>query len=251
MSLDWYPAIRECCLHWRDAPMLQQTYEALDKNFIEDNDACIDCAKCIVETVCQIIIDELDDPSDPKRPNKTSISFTDWVSATVMVLKLGRSADEHIRDLTSAHSKLADALGKLRNSNGPVSHGRPPFLDRLSQHHRRAAVLAADAIVALFHQAYLVSTPNFITTREPYERFETQNTLIDDMCAFRDAEISEDGLLEVVLAIPGVDAAELIKIKTLPSQFLFYNDRQAYIEALNAAQAESARVAIISNVEAI
>ncbi len=31
MSLDWCPGIREACVHWRDAPMLQQTFEALGR----------------------------------------------------------------------------------------------------------------------------------------------------------------------------------------------------------------------------
>jgi hypothetical protein len=45
MTPDWYPAIRECCVHWQDAPMLQQTFDALEKSFSTDNDACIDSAK--------------------------------------------------------------------------------------------------------------------------------------------------------------------------------------------------------------
>lgn len=31
MSLDWCPGIREVCLHWSDAPMLQQTFEELER----------------------------------------------------------------------------------------------------------------------------------------------------------------------------------------------------------------------------
>ena len=30
MTQDWCPGIREACAHWRDAPMLQQTFEALE-----------------------------------------------------------------------------------------------------------------------------------------------------------------------------------------------------------------------------
>lgn len=49
MTLDWCPGIREACSHWRDAPMLQQNFEALEKTLEQNNDACIDCAKTIVE----------------------------------------------------------------------------------------------------------------------------------------------------------------------------------------------------------
>ena len=49
MTLDWCPGIREACGHWRDAPMLQQTFEAMERNLEQNNDACIDCAKTVVE----------------------------------------------------------------------------------------------------------------------------------------------------------------------------------------------------------
>ncbi len=32
MTLDWCPGIREACAHWRDAPILQQTFEAMERN---------------------------------------------------------------------------------------------------------------------------------------------------------------------------------------------------------------------------
>jgi hypothetical protein len=89
MTLDWYSAIRECSAYWPDAAMLQQTFEALEKNFVEENDACIDCAKSIVGVVCRLIVDELDDPTRPAKPAEEIPSFGAWVSAAVRTLKLG------------------------------------------------------------------------------------------------------------------------------------------------------------------
>lgn len=233
MTVDWVPAIRECCTYWADAPALQQTFQALEASFAEDNDACIDCAKSIVEVVCQNIVDQLDDPDLPFRPEEANPKFSKWVSAAVKVLKLGRSADRHVRDLVSAHHSLTNALGALRNDCGPTSHGRPAFTARLSSHHRRAALLAADAIVALLHQAYVHSEPNLARTREPYERFGSQNDRIDAHCAFEAVEIDENGLFAATIALPG--EAEPLLIEASPSELLFHLDRQAYVEALNAA----------------
>ncbi len=79
----------------------------------------------------------------------------------------------------SSHHKLADALNDLRNKAGPASHGKDPYLERLAEHHRRSAVLAADAIVAFLHQAYLDAQLDPISSREPWERFAQDNALID------------------------------------------------------------------------
>ena len=79
----------------------------------------------------------------------------------------------------SSHHKLADALNVLRNKAGPASHGKDPYLERLAEYHRRGAVLAADAIVAFLHKAYLDAQLDPINSREPWERFRADNVLID------------------------------------------------------------------------
>lgn len=243
MSLNWYPAIRECCAHWSNAAMLHQTFDALEKSFQEDNDACIDCAKSIIEVVCRVIIEELDDPSAPVRPKADNPNFGEWVSAAVRILKLGDVRDNAFQKLVSQHHKLTTTLGSMRNTAGPVSHGKDGFIERLSSYHRRAAILSADAIVAFLHQAYTEAKLNVSRTREPYERFATQNTMIDDWCSFRDAQINEDGLLEVKIATPGPDGPpEMMIIETQVSQFLFQFDRTAYVEALNASVEESIEI---------
>lgn len=241
MSLDWYPAIRECCAYWSDAPMLHQTFEALEKSFSSDNDACIDCAKSIVEVICLLIVEELDDPLSSVKPTERNPSFGTLVSAAVRALKLGDIRHDTFRKLVSEHHKLTTVLGDLRNNSGPVSHGKEGFIERLSGYHRRSAVLSADAIVAFLHQAYRESALNLVRTREPYERFQKQNELIDAWCRYFSAEIDEDGLLAVTLQLPtnGIsqsNEANHLVIDVSPSQFLFSLDRQAYIEALNEAQ---------------
>jgi hypothetical protein len=234
VSLDWYPAIRECCAHWPGAAMLHQTFEALEKNFAEDNDACIDCAKSIVEVVCRVIVDELDDPVRPLKPQDENPSFGAWVSTAVRVLKLGDIRDAAFQKLISQHHKLTTTLGDLRNGAGPVSHGKDAFIARLSSYHRRAAVLSADAIVAFLHQAYTEAELNIARTREPFERFRRQNELIDTYCAVQSAEVDEDGLLLVSVGLPGGES--VFEIETTASQLLFYLDRTGYIEALKASE---------------
>ncbi|MEJ1128398.1 abortive infection family protein [Variovorax sp. CCNWLW225] len=232
MSMDWCPGIREVCSHWRDASMLQQTFDELERALAENNDACIDSAKAIVEVVCQIILQELDSPSNPVRPAEALPTFGAWMSATVRALKLGDIRHNGFQKLVSQHRKLTDALGELRNDSGTASHGREGFLQRLSVHHHRAAVLSADAIVTFLHQAYLEAELDLVRTREPYERFDHLHELIDANVKLQ-ADVDEEGYLAVDIRLPSGD---LLPLRVEASRLLYQLDRSAYVEALNAAR---------------
>lgn len=239
MTLDWCPGIREACSYWRDAPMLQQTFEELERALVENNDACIDSAKAIVEVVCQIILQELDSPSNPVRPAEALPTFGAWMSAAVRALKLGDIRHNGFQKLVSQHRKLTDSLGELRNDAGTASHGREGFLQRLSVHHHRAAVLSADAIVTFLHQAYLEAELDLVRTREPYERFDHLHGLIDAHVSLQ-AEIDEEGFLTVDVTLPFGD---ILPLRVEASRLLYQLDRDAYVEALNAARGAPAPVA--------
>lgn len=232
MTLDWCLGIREACGHWRDAPMLQQTFEALERTLEQDNDACIDCAKTIVEVVCRVVVESFHTQQAPLKPTQKAPSLSDWLTAAIRALKLGDVRDDRFKKLVSSHHKLADALNDLRNKAGPASHGKDPYLERLAAHHRRTAVLAADAIVAFLHKAYLDAQLDPISSREPWERFAADNALIDAHVGLAvDAEDGEAPTLRFLL--PGGDE---LPINIEVSRLLYLLDRDAYVEALNAAR---------------
>lgn len=238
MTIDWCPGIREACAHWLDAPMLQQTFEALERALERDNDACIDCAKTVVEVVCRTVVESFHTQQAPLKPTQETPTLSDWLSAAIRALKLGDVRDDRFRKLVSSHHKLADALNDLRNKAGPASHGKDPYLERLAVHHRRTAVLAADAIVAFLHKAYLDAQLDPISSREPWERFAADNALIDAHVGLAvDAEDGDSPTLRFLL--PGGDELPLnIEVSCL----LYQLDRDAYVEALNAARGAPAPV---------
>jgi hypothetical protein len=238
MTADWYPGIRDFCFHWRDASMLQETFAAMEKAFGDNNHACIDSAKAMVEVACRIIVGDLLAPGDAGYPNGSTPDFGDWLSGAVRALKLGDVRHDRFRKLVSAHHKLTTALGDLRNAAGPTSHGRDGFIAKLSDHHRRAAVLSADALITFLHAAYLEAEPNILRTHEPYESFESMNAVIDARVSLS-ASTTEEGTLEVVFGLPGGDE---ILLDIEPSRILFQIDRQAYLQALAACR-EAAAVA--------
>lgn len=173
MTVDWCPGIREACVHWRDASMFQQTFEALQQSLEQDNDTCIDCAKTVVEVACRVIVESFHTVQVPLKPVQETPTLSDWLSAAVRALKLGDIRDDKFRKLVSSHHKLADALNELRNKAGPASHGKDPYLQRLAIHHRRTSVLTADAIVAFLHKAYLDSQLDPACSREPWSVLKT------------------------------------------------------------------------------
>ncbi|PRG79812.1 hypothetical protein C6T69_01710 [Burkholderia multivorans] len=236
MSVDWYPGIREACAHWRDAPMLQHTFQALQASLESESDASVDAAKGIVECLCRVIIDQLDDPKSPLKPQRDDVPITEWVSVATRVLKLGDIRHRKFADLIKHHNGLAESLRVLRNDAGPLSHGKDGFIQVLTVYHRRAAVLAADAIVAFLHKAYLDAQLDPISSREPWERFAADNTLIDAHVGLAvDAEDGDAPTLRFLL--PGGDE---LPINIEVSRLLYLLDRDAYVEALNAARGATA-----------
>ncbi|TJY61156.1 hypothetical protein E4T66_08985 [Sinimarinibacterium sp. CAU 1509] len=232
MNVDWCPGIREACLHWRDAPMLQQSLEALEQTLEQDNDACIDCAKAIVEVVCQVIVESFDNPLAPLKPKAETPSLSEWLTAAVRALKLGDIRDEKFKKLVSSHHKLSTALNDLRNHAGTASHGKDPYLERLAIHHRRSAVLAADAIVAFLHKAYLDAQLDPASSREPWERFAEQNALIDAQIGLA-VDTDDDGRTTLQFLLPSGD---VLPVGIEVSRLLYQLDREAYVEALNATR---------------
>jgi len=231
--------------------MLQQTLETLEREFTDDNDACIDAAKAIVECVCQVIIREVDNPTNPIRnwpdsPLRDSHpSFNNWVVAAVRLLALSDGRDDPFNKVISQHFKLTEALGKFRDSAGTISHGKDGLSNKLSAHHRRSALLAADAIVSFLHHAYLEREPDPVRTFEPYERFEASNAIIDKFAALR-AELDEEGFIRAVVVLPDGEEVPLV---VEVSRLLFGVDREAYKLVLNACR--EAKVATPQDAEVV
>lgn len=211
--------------------MFHQTFEALELSLEQDNDACIDSAKAVVEEVCRIIVECFHSTQTPFLPAKDSPSLTDWMGAANRALKLGDSRDNQLMKLVSSHNKMAVALNEMRNDSGPVSHGKAPFLERLSVHHRRSAVLSADAIVTFLHKAYLAGQLNPASSKEPWERFSVENGLIDKFVRLSIDDQEEPQILKVLL--PNGD---VFPLEIPVSQLLYEMDRGVYVEALMASQ---------------
>jgi hypothetical protein len=232
MSPDWYPGIRAFCAHWKHAPTLQGTFAALENEFKRENDSCIDAAKGLVECACRVLIEELDNPLAPLKPDANDTPLGQLVGLATRLLNLGAVRHRAFSDLIKQHNKLTETLRVLRNEAGAVSHGKDGFIAKLSAHHRRSAILAADAIITFLHEAYLEREPDPVRTLEPYERFQAANAIIDEHASLR-AEPDQDGVLRILVVLPD---GEEIPLAIEPSRILFEVDREAYKLVLNACR---------------
>lgn len=229
MSLNWYPGIKAFCSHWAHAPMLQETLASLDEEWEKGNDASIDAAKAIVECACRVIIEEVDDPAAPSKPAASDTPLGELLGIATRLLELGEIRDRAFSNLIREYNRMADALRVLRNEGGTLSHGKDGFIAKLTLHHRRTALLAADAIVTFLHEAYLERDPDPTLTLEPYDRFAASNSTIDAV-AVPEVWVEEGGLIGVRIALPDEERVEL----TLEvSRLLFGVDREAYVLARN------------------
>ena len=226
------PNIYDFCDHWLDAPVVGQTLEALELVHDQQNDGIVCAAKAMVECACKTIVEELDDPSNPlkDRPRspiqKEQPSLGNWLSAATTLLELTHDKHDAFNKVVGQYNELATTLGKFRNTAGTISHGRMGFEDRLSTHHRRAALITADTIIGFLHDAYVSGQTDPVSTFEPYERFEEQNAAVDKNCAFVRADLDyEDGILVAVLRTTNGDELQFL---VPASQFLFGIDREAY-----------------------
>jgi Abortive infection C-terminus len=244
MNLDWYPGIRAFTAHWRHAPMLQQTFETLEREFNDDNDACIDAAKGFVECACRLLVQELDDPLNPiatwpDSPLKSNPSTTNYVTAALRLLEITEQRHDPFSRIISKHHDLATAIAKFRDIAGTISHGKDGLSKKLSAHHRRSAILAADALVTFLHEAYLEREPDPVKTFEPYERFEAPNALIDATVTMK-ADVDDNGYLaSITVYLP---EREELALTFEPSRLLFGVDREAYKITLAACREATKKI---------
>ena len=93
-------------------------------------------------------------------------------------------------------------------------------------------MLSADAIVVFLHKAYLDAQLDPGNSREPWERFAETNTLIDAHVGLT-VETDDKGAPSLKFLLPGGD---VLPLSIEVSRLLYQLDREAYVEALNAAR---------------
>jgi len=223
---DIAPAFRAAANRWPEAPNIQAHYADIASTFENNGSSLIELCKSFLETICITIINELGGNAPANG------STTDYVVASLDQLGLRNTRGASAFDkVLSAYNKLADSLTIVRNQEGSVAHGKDGFVDAISDRHARVYLLSADTIIALLLQAYDGVEPYILKTREPHNRFSHHNERIDSATQV-EAWVNEDGVVELSFRAGSLEDGFNIRVPA--SELLYYLDRRAYVDVLDA-----------------
>lgn len=199
-------------IDWPDSKHLRELIETTEQAIRNQSDAAIDGAKCLVECVCITILEEYGaEYSKEDSPSKL-------VNLTAKALGIDtENSDQAIKKIASGLITATQGLSELRNSNGPLGHGRHLLHGSVGPRHRVLAVATAEAIAVTLYEAYSAKGANLRYTSRPFDNDDEINRRVDMAV---EVDFDEDSY-EIVVN-------EFLTFR--PSQILYVFDRPAYIE---------------------
>lgn len=225
---DIAPAFREAANRWPDAPNIQAHYADLVSTFESNGSSLIELCKSFLEMVCITIVTEL----NKDLPASSRPTTTQYLGCALDALGIrSQRGSSALGTILSGYNKLSNGLSDIRNQEGSVGHGKDGFIAAISDRHSRVYLLSADAIIALLLQAYDGVDPSILKTRESHDRFSRFNEKID-AATMVDAKVDEDGVVE--LSFRAGTLEDGFDLRVPASELLYYLDRQAYVDVLDA-----------------
>ncbi len=208
-------AARRAVALWPDHEQLAEIVGAIEAGLDVQSDTVIDAAKCLIEATCREVLQE--------RGVAAPADATVQRLVRTALIAVGLQDDPASEVMTRAFNgwlSASQGLGEMRNHFGVLSHGRARASYALKQDQRLLCAQMAQSFVVLLVEAHMERDPDLLHTRQPFEIDSLLNERIDEIIAVTADE--ETG--EVVLG-------DLARLR--PSQLLYDNDREAYIEAMN------------------
>jgi hypothetical protein len=225
---DIAPAFKAAAARWPDAPNIQAHYADLASTFESNGSSLIELCKSFLEMVCITIVTEL----GKDLPASSRPTTTEYLGCALDALGIrNQRGSSALGTILSGYNKLSNGLADIRNQEGSVGHGKDGFIDALSDRHARVYLLSADTIVASLLQAYDGVEPSILKTRESHSRFAHHNDRIDAATQV-EAKVDEDGVVE--LSFRAGTLEDGFDIRVPASELLYYLDRQAYVDVLDA-----------------
>jgi len=230
------PAFREAVNRWPDAPNIQAHYDDLARAFENNGSSLVELCKSFLEMVCITIINEL----NKDLPASSHPTTTEYLVCALDALGIrNQRGSSALGTILSGYNKLSNGLTDIRNQEGSVAHGRDGFIDTISDRHARIYLLSADTIIGMLLRAFDHVEPSILRTREPHGRFTHHNEKIDKVTQV-DVRVDDDGVVELIFRAGTLEDGFNIRVPA--SELLYYLDRQAYVDVLDALRGISTEV---------
>ncbi len=196
---------------------LEQYIEAIENALESVPDFAFDLSKGLVDTVCKTVL------ADIGQPVSRNWDSHDLFKETTNRLKLlpddnptPAKTRESVAKTMRGLLQTIQGLCELRNKYGMASHGPDAFGARLGLRQATLAAQAADTIVSFLYSIHRDASSQTPGVRVYYEDHPEFNEEVDRT----------------------YDPIRLGEVELIPSQVLFYTDREAYREALQEFIAE-------------
>jgi hypothetical protein len=197
-------------------PHLQEIIEEVETGIRNNSDKAFDGSKCLIECTCKTILAERGEEVE------ADIRLVTLVKRTAEKLGINSQLGNDFRNMLSGLTTTTQAVANIRNSYGPLGHGRDAVHERIGGYQRYMAAKMAEMVSVMLYQIHTGVPADLLHTRQEYDDKNAENTLVDIAVAVEvDDETNEISFIDY-----GVFR---------PSQILYALDRQAYRAALQAA----------------
>jgi hypothetical protein len=206
---------------WPESEHIKNHLQGIEGNIQSNKSACLDSAKCLLESICKTVIHE-----NRLQPSSDKIPLNKLFSEAMAALGIIRSDASDIEtELFNALVKSIEQVGRYRNHYSAVGHGRIINCEKLSDDMCVMAIstlLSGCLILFREHKNQSDISSDVRYSLRPYEAFSGYNDIID-----------ENSQAEV-----DAEQAEIIlngSIRFRYSEILFALDREAYADIISSA----------------
>lgn len=197
-------------------PHLQEIIQEVETGIRNNSDKAFDGSKCLIECTCKTILAERGEEVAP------NIDLHQLVKQTAEKLGIRTILGNDFRDMLSGLTTTTRAIATIRNSYGPLSHGKDAAHESIGGYQRYMAAKMAEMVSVMLYQIHAGVPADMLYTRQDYDGDHADNGLVDEAVQ---VEVNDE-TNEINLVDYGVFR---------PSQILYALDRQAYKAALQAA----------------
>jgi hypothetical protein len=195
---------------------LQEIIEEVETGIRNNSDKAFDGSKCLIECTCKTILAERGENVE------ADIKLVTLVKKTAEKLGINSGLGEDFRNMLSGITTTTQAVANIRNSYGPLSHGKDAMHERIGGYQRYMAAKMAEMVSVMLYQIHKGVPADLLHTRQEYDEDHNNNTMVDEAILIEvDSETNEINFVDYGIF--------------RPSQILYALDRQAYKAALQAA----------------